>query len=268
MNFRLSIGKPIEQQEHCQAIQQEARVKFFLNQKLRFQFKRIVSMYLHTKLQLKNETDPVTMEPPIQAVFLYDHANRCKFRFEAKELLRDFSTRLLTHEDLFPTPLSLRNPLTNSKLHLGQMLSLYTQIKSFGQMHWTFECFQDARFRMRLFARDNQRKLRLSALHDLMKSPDGSDFVLDFIEAQHDILEKPFDLRAYTWALKTYKCNSIERIHSWKVMCLAFYEIEITEDDIYERQRKRSKLTPIVLKLCSPCVEILMIRRTSPLVKA
>ena len=64
-------------------------------------------------------------------------------------------------------------------------------------MHWTFECFQDARFRMRLFARDNQRKLRLSALHDLMKSPDGSDFVLDFIEAQHDILEKPFDMTPY-----------------------------------------------------------------------
>ena len=263
MNFRLWIGKPRGQQEECQAIQTEAREKFFFNQKLRFQFKRIVSMYLVKKLQLKNETDPVTMEQPIQAVFLYDHANRCKFRFEAKELLRDFSTRLLTHEDLFPTPLFLRNPFTNSKLHLGQLLSLYTQIKSFGQMHWTLECLQDAQFIMKLFKRDNIRKLRLSALHHLMKSPQGSDFLLEFIETQHDILDKPYDLRTYTWALKTNKCHFIERIHSWKVMCFAFYEIEITEEDIFERHRKISKLTPVVLKLCTPCVEIVMVKRNS-----
>lgn len=261
MNFRLWIGKPLGEQEQCQAMQIEAKEKFFLNQKLRFQFKRIVSMYLLKKLQLKNEKDPVTMEAPIQAVFLYDHDNRCKFQFEAKELLRDFSTRLLTHDDLFPTPLFLRNPFTNSKLHLGQLLSLYSQIKSFGQMHWTFECFQDARFAMGIFARDNMRKLRLEALRDLMKSPQGSDFILDFIEAQHDILNKHFDFRTYKWALKTNKYHFMERIQSWKTMCFSFYEIEITEEDIYERRRKTSKLTPLVIKLCSPCLDILMMKQ-------
>lgn len=261
MNFRLYIGKPLGNQGQCHAIQTEAKEKFFLNQKLRFLFKRIVSMYLFKKLQLKNEKDPVTMEPPRHTVFLYDHVNRCKFQFEAKELLRDFSMRLLTHDDLFPTPLYLRNPFTNSKLHLGQLLSLYTQIKSFGYMHWTLECFQDARFMIGVFARENMRKLRLAALRDLMKSPQGSEFILDFIEAQHDMLNKPFDLRTYKWALKTNKCHSMERIQSWKTICFAFYEIEITEEDLFERQRKTTKLIPLVIKLCSPCVEIVMERR-------
>ena len=265
MNFSTWIGKQKDVEKQCPHIldlQEEAKEKFFLNQQLRFQFKRIVSSFLLKKIQLKNEVDPITMEVPIHTVILYDHTNRCKFRFEARELLRDFSTRLLTHEDLFPTPLFLRNPLTNSRLHLGQLISVYSQIKSFGQMHWTLECLQDARFAMGPFVRDNSRKLRLSALRNLMKSSDGNLFLLDFIEAQHDILNKPFDLRTYQWALKNNKCYSMDRIRSWRALCYTFYEIEITEEDLFERQRKMSKLTPIVQNLCTPAIEIQMVKRT------
>lgn len=247
---------------HLKSMYIEAKEKYFLNQRLRFAFKRLVSAYLQKIMKVKNEVDPITLEPPKQAVLLFDHANRCKFQFEAKELLRDFSTRLLTHEDLFPMPLFLRNPLTNSRLHMGQLLSLYSQIKAFGQMHWTLECFQDARFALQRFSRDNSRKLRLSALRDLMKSPQAADFILDFIEAQHDILNKHFDVRTYEWAFRTNKCHSMDRIRSWKSMCITYYEIEITEEDIFERQQKIRKLTPLLLKLCSPCVEIQQVKRT------
>jgi hypothetical protein len=270
MNFCTWIGKPTKlqmQSPHVVQVQSEAKEKFFLNQRLRYQFKRLVSAYLRKKMPLKNEVDPITFESPIQKVFLYDHAHRCTFQFEAKQLLRDFSTRLLTHDDLFPTPLPLRNPLTNAKLHIGQLLSVYFQIKSMGHMHWTFECLQDAQFKMALFCRDNMRKLRLSALRNLMNSPDGIPFLFDFIEVQHDIVNKPFDVRTYDWALRTTTCQSIDRIRSWKTMCYTFYEIEITEEDIVERQRKISKLTPIILNLCSPCEEIQRVRRSHALPK-
>ena len=261
--FGIGIGTPkLTETPLTKELYAEAKEKYFLNQKLRFAFKRLVSAYLKKTMKIKNELDTITFEPPKQAVFLYDHANRCKFQFEAKELLRDFSTRLLTHEDLFPMPLFPRNPLTNGKLHLGQLLSLYSQIKAFGQMHWTLECFQDARFTLHLFFRDNLRKLRISALRDVMRSPQASDFILDFIEAQHDIYNKQFDLRTYQWALRTNKCHSMDRIRSWKSMCFTFYEIEITEDDLFERQQKMRKLTPLLLKLCSPCLEIQQVKRT------
>lgn len=266
-HFIFCFGSPkpcVATHPHLLAMNREAKEKYFLNQKLRFAFKRLVSAFLHKSMKLKNEVDPITFEEPKQAVFLYDHANRCKFQFEAKELLRDFSTRLLTHEDLFPTPLFLRNPFTNARLHLGQILSLYSQIKSHGQMHWTLECYKDSKYRMKIFSRDNLRKLRLSALRDLMKSPQSSDFILDFIEAQHDIFNKQFDTRTYEWAFKTNKCHSMDRIRSWKSMCYTFYEIEITEDDIFERQEKMRKLAPVLLNLCSPCVEIQQVKRTHP----
>jgi hypothetical protein len=269
MKFPTRIGTQSitpELPSHSLKLQQEAKEMFFLNQRLRFQFKRLISAYLLQKMPIKNEVDPITLEVPRQPVFLHDHANRCTFQFEAKELLRDFSTRLLTHDDLFPCPLCLRNPFTNAKLHIGQILSLYRQIKSFGQMHWTVECFKDARFSLKLFQRDNMRKLRLSALRNLMKSPQCVDFLLDFIEAQHDSYNKQFDLRTYRWALER-SIETMERIRSWKFICLCFYEVEITEDDFVERQRKINKLAPIILRLCSPCDELYLARRGFPVAK-
>lgn len=248
--------------DHAKQLREEAREKYFFNQKLRFAFKRIVAAFVVKSMKLKNETDPITLEEPKQPVILYDHFTRCKFQFEAKELLRDFQSRLLTHDDLFPTPLPLRNPLTNTLLTLGQTLSLVNQILSFGYAHWTLECFRDARFKTLLFLRDNQRKLRLFALKDLLKTPQGTYFLLDFIQAQHDLFKKLFDERTYRWALETNKCHSMERIRSWKSLCYTFYEIELTEEDFFERQDKQKRLRPLLAELCSPCTDLQLAKRS------
>ncbi len=262
-NLQTWFGKtPLHLSPEAIAMRAEAKEKYFVNQSLRFAFKRIYNAFLAKKIVVKNETDPITLEAPNQAVYIYDLPNRCKFQFEAKELLRDFQTRLLTHEDLFPTPLFLRNPLTNTKLSLGQILSIFHQIKQFGHSHWTLECFVDAMYCYGIFSRDNQRKLRLNALDNLIKSHNGVPFLLDFMEAQHDIFKKEFDERTYRWALETNKCHSMERIRSWKSLCHTFYVIEITEEDYFEREKKQRRLYPLLAKLCTPCLELLHVKRT------
>jgi hypothetical protein len=262
-SFSMGFGdKANPNTPHAIHLRQEAKEKYFLNQKIRFALKRLVSAYLMKSMKIKNETDPVTLEIPKQSVFLVDYSNRCKFQFEAKELLRDFQSRLLTHDDLFPTPLSLRNPLTNTNLTLGQTLSLVNQIYRFGHTHWTVECFRDADYKPQLFLRDNVRKLRLYALKDLMNTPSGVYFLLDFMEAQHDLFKKTFDERTYRWALETNKCHSMERIRSWKSLCYTFYEIELTEDDFFERHSKQKRLRPLLIELCSPCVELQLAKRS------
>jgi hypothetical protein len=262
-NFTVFFGtqQPKIFSEYATAMREEAKEKYFLNQKLRFAFKRLYVAYLMKKMKLKNEVDPITLEAPNQCVTLYEHSNRSIFQFEARELLRDFQSRLLTHDDLFPTPQTLRNPLTNTSLTLGQTLSLYSQITSFGYSHWTLECFRDAKFKLPLYLRDNQRKLRLYALKDLLKTPSGMYFLLDFIEAQHDVYKKLFDERTYRWALENNKCQSMERIRSWKSMCYTFYEIELTEDDFFEKHTKQKRLRPLIEELCSPCSELQMAKR-------
>ncbi len=262
-NYGFFFGKtPETLSSMAISLREEAKEKYFLNQKLRFAFKRLLVSYFMKRMKLKNDVDPVTMEAPKQSVYLYDFSNRCKFQFEAKDLLRDFQARLLTHEDLFPTPLFLRNPLTNSKLSLGQILSLHTQILQLGHSHWTMECYRDAKYRIPIFLRDNQRKLRLHALKDLLKTPEGNYFLLDFMEAQHDLFKKMFDERTYRWALETNKCHSMERIRSWKSLCYTFYEIELTEEDFFERQDKQKRLRPLLAELCSPCTELQMAKRS------
>jgi hypothetical protein len=263
-NFLLFFGtqQPRTLSDSVIAMREEAKEKYFLNQKLRFAFKRLFVAYLLKKMKLKNEVDPITLEPPKECITLYDHFNRSTFQFEAKELLRDFQSRLLTHDDLFPLPQKLRNPLTNTHLTLGQILSLYAQILSFGYSHWSLECFRDADFKLKLFSRDNQRKLRLHALKDILKTPSTTYFLLDFIEAQHDVFKKLFDVRTYRWALENNKCQSMERIRSWKTMCYAFYEIELTEEDFFEKQNKQKRLRPLLEELCSPCRELQLAKRS------
>jgi hypothetical protein len=262
-NFTCFFGvQPQSMTHYAISMREEAKEKYFLNQKLRFAFKRLVAAYLMHSMKVKNETDPITFETPKQPVILFDYTNRCKFQFEAKELLRDFQSRLLTHDDLFPTPLSLRNPFTNSPLTIGQTVSLITQILSHGHSHWTLECFRDAKFKPSLFLRDNQRKLRLHALKDLLKSPQATYFLLDFMEAQHDLFQKIFDERTYRWALESNKCHSMERIRSWKLLCYTFYEIELTEEDFFERQDKQKRLRPLLSELCSPCTELQLAKRS------
>lgn len=262
-NFATGFGdKANTNTPYTLSMKEEAKEKYFLNQKVRFALKRLVSAYLMKSIQIKNESDPVTLESPKQSVLLLDYTNRCKFQFEARELLRDFQSRLLTHDDLFPTPLSLRNPLTNTNLTLGQTISLVEQIYRFGHTHWTLECFRDADFKLQLFLRDNQRKLRLCALKDLLQTPSGMYFLLDFMEAQHDLYKQTFDERTYRWALETNKCHSMERIRSWKSLCYTFYEIELTEEDFFERQAKQKRLRPLLAELCSPCVELQLAKRS------
>ncbi len=243
-------------------IQEEAREKYMLNQKLRWAFKRLTNAYLQKKLQLKNEVDPISLETPKKSIYIYDYQTRSKFLFEAQHLLRDFQTRLLTHEELFPTPLYLRNPLTNTKLSLGQLIHIVGQIKHHGLSHWTIECYLDSRYAMNIFLRDNNRKLRLHALKETLQSKYATEIILDFIEMQHHIYKKDFDERTYRWALENNKCHSMERIRSWKNLTFRFYELDITNEDFTERNALWNKNTSLILNLCSPCLELLEVRRT------
>lgn len=244
-------------------MEQEAKEKYMLNQKLRWAFKRLAVKYLQTKLQVKNEVDPVSLEEPKQSVYVYDYATRSKFAFEAQHLLRDFQTRLLTHDELFPSPLNLRNPLTNEKLKMGQTIHVLSQIKKFGLSHWTIECYLDAQFCIALFLRDNNRKLRLHALKETLNNPLlATEIILDFIEMQHVIYNKHFDERTYQWALQNNKCHTMERIRSWKALTYRFYELDITQEDYNERVVIWKKNIALLQHLCSPCIELLEIRRS------
>lgn len=243
------------------ARQKEVEEKYQLNQRLRWAFKKLANCWLDKKLQFKNTTDFATLDTPKQEVILYDWAQRCKYRFEAASILADFRTRLLCHEELFPMPRFLRNPFTNLTLSNAQIHFLYTQLKQCGKTHWTMECLRDARYDLYYFNRDNQRKLRLAALKNLLETAECRYVLLDFIESQHLLLNKHCDVNLYEWAIGSSKAATMKRIQSWKEMCYKYYEIDITTEDPDDKAAKYHYISALVEPLCSPCEELRMVRQ-------
>lgn len=252
-----STGTPFETQWN--AMRLELLELYYLNQKVRFAFKRLLNAYLSRTILFRNDVDPVTLERPVQEIVVFDWKSRSKYRFEAKSLAVDMRTRMLTHEDMFPMPAFPRNPYTNSRFSLGQLCSIFQSLKTFGKTDWLLEAYRDARFDLHLFTRDNQRKLRLCALKDLLQTSECRYLLLDFIRAQHIALEKYCDAIVYEWAI-TYS-HDIKRIESWKEYCYKFYEIEITVEDIEDRIHRQTVLTRHIEPLCTPCEELKKIRQ-------
>lgn len=248
-------------EERWQHMNEEVEQKYRLNQQLRWAFKTLATRWLERKLQFKNTTDFATLEVPKNKVVLYDWSQRSKYALEASSILGDFRTRLLSHEELFPMPLHLRNPFTNSLLSYAQIHSLYMQLRSLGKTHWTLECFRDAEYDIYYFKRDNQRKLRLMALKHLLETNDCRFLLLDFIENQHIVLNKPCDTTLYDWAITCSKACTLKRIQSWKEMCYKYYEIDITTEDIDEKTRKQEVISRMSEPLCTPCEELKMVRQ-------
>jgi hypothetical protein len=245
---------------HWDIMYAELLEKYALNMKVRWAMKRLVNAFLAKRIQQKNEVDPVTLEVPTKSIALVDLPNRAKYIFEASSLLYDFHTRLLSHEELFPMPLQLRNPLTNQVLTYSQQYSMYNQLRSRGEMIWSLECLRDARFDLYLFTRDNNRKLKLSALRDTLQSRDGVYTLLDFIESQHDYYDMRFDALTYRWALSNRQVKS-HRLDCWKSACLEYYTIDITNDDCDEKEKRWKVLRLEIKPLCEPIHELLQMRR-------
>ena len=251
---------------HWNTMYTELLEKYALNMRIRWAFKRLLNRFLAKKIQQKNEVDPVTLELPKKSVELVDISNRVKYLFEASSLLYDFHTRLLSHEEFFPMPLRLRNPLTNQELTYSQQFSIYSQLRSKGEMIWSLECLRDACFDMYIFTRDNNRKLKLHALRDSLQSKDSVYILLDFIESQHDYHDMRFDAPTYRWALSNRQVKS-HRLECWKNSCLEYYTIDITNDDEEEKE-KRWRLLRIQMKpLCEPIHELHQMRRMLNVVK-
>jgi hypothetical protein len=222
--------------------------------------KQILNRWLAQKLSCKNDTDPITMEVPKQPITLIDWRQRAKYTFEAASLRNDMRSKLLTHDEMFPMPCNPRNPFTNTHFTYGQLHSLFEQIRAAGKTEWALEAFRDAQFDVYMFARDNNRKLRLFALRDLLASSDCKYVLVDFIESQHIVFHKHYDSRVYEWAINSHR-PTIKRIQAWKEMCYKYYELEIVIDDSDERQRRQNLLGKSIEPLCNPCEELRMLRR-------
>jgi len=232
----------------------------YMNQRARFSMKRLAAAWiLKRRCTLVNDTDPYTLEEPIQPIKIVDWELRRIYRFEAKSILRDMIEKLLMSDNLFFTPKRPRNPLTNLGLTYGQLYSVWKQLTAVGRTHWILEAFAKCDFEFvefRLTYEEPLRKASIEKAFSIHMNPSIGAVLLQFIIEEHDVHGFLCDETIYSWIIeKEPGCAPIQK---WKSLCRNYYifytgnySSEVYEREFFEISRKTKELCEFPLELYS-----------------
>jgi hypothetical protein len=209
--------------------------------RLRFVFKKLLILWRIHKMNksCEKELDPITLSEPENEVYIYDWDNRKKFVFDAKSLATLIETKLMYHEYGFPAPMYPRNPKNNVEFSYKQLISLFFQLKKYGEQRWGFTTLREFNFskhRWHLYHKSaltiNSIKSNLSQLD----TADGRDLLLDFIFAKMDELEISHNTNIYN----IYHKAMIRVPNHWYLQKLKSLAISHYEAEHFGQNRERA----------------------------
>lgn len=206
------------------------------NQRLRWAFKRLLTLWLGKRLRPANTEDPVSLEAPAEPIRITDWTARRYYLFEAKTLLRDIRTKLYLNDQLFPTPQPPKNPFTNSPLTLAQTIHVTNSLRRLGYTDWAIESYRVSGFNLATFKARFQYYLKIRALNTVFQRPtedDCVDLLFDFIHEQYtaaDMRMPRTDI--WLWFMRNRPENP--RVYAWRKWCEAYYRAQIEQPMNYE----------------------------------
>ena len=206
--------------------------------RFRFQMKRLVLRYLQRKSKVMNEADPITMEPPTQAVLLYAANVKSIYQFEARSLAHHWTTLLLGHDDFFVEPRFPTNPLTNLPVDILSLKNAIITLRQHGHLNWVLESFASCKFNPAKWELQFDQPLRIEAIRSTLKdkgSRDRLEYLIEFADKQFYENMVSFNKNLFTWIFKEYPMSQYER--SWETLCAQYYINKITtsNSDMLER---------------------------------
>lgn len=219
-------GKPVKETKYMPT-QFDCLRAFRENQKLRWAFKKLFLAWKLKKLQLVNDTDVITLEPPKNPVYIMDfHANK-KYQVNAKSFILDTVNRFLLHYDFFPEPKSPRNLLTNEDLTWGQVWSISQQLKKSGSSHWCWEGYAFHKFQMPDFVSHFEIPLKLEMVNRcfLESTTDSQWYISDFIS------QNVTELQAKWLKWGVYHLHNDPYIQEWKELCFRFWKLAVRKGE-------------------------------------
>jgi hypothetical protein len=231
------------------------------NQDLRWKFKRFLTKWRVQHCSSVNDADPITMEPILQAVLVYEFPQQKFYQFESKSIAKHIHQQLSQNDGQLPTAVIPRNPLTNQPFRLEQLMGLLRQCKAYGHSSWVLEAFTSARYDMMSFVAIHYKPLRLHALKTSMSDEGGWDFIdtmRDFIKSQHALHGKTYSKVTYEWAI-THALRE-RRMESWKKLCLKWYETDIIIDDEPTKDKFLGIIEAKTKLLCTPPIELVELK--------
>lgn len=228
------------------------------NQTLRWIFKRFVTKWRIMHFKQINDTDFITLGPITKKVSLPIFSQRAIYVFEANSILQDIHRKLLQSTAQIPTPVFPRNPYTNERFSMHQILGIHSQCKAHGVSVWTLEAFFKANLRVDLFLQLQRKPLRIHAIKTILYNYsdwDGIDLLLNFIESHHEEHQAIFNKHIYIWCLQ--KIPEEPKIQAWRGLCRDYYMEDILADDEEERDKCFYKYSQKTEPLCAPPHDLL-----------
>jgi hypothetical protein len=147
--------------------------------------------------------DPVTLSEPEKPVVVYSWAQGRRYTFEAKTLSLHVEAQLCHHSGGFPVPQVPRNPWNNVAFSFRELISIYLQLKSWGELRWGLLTFHGAQFDLEKWGREQRTLLTRKALEDAMRT------------LPHLPLLRQSMLQFITDALEEGHCDHLE---DWKII--------------------------------------------------
>lgn len=133
---------------------------------------------------IQEKTDPITLYDPVKEVVLYDMQLKRKFYFDAKSIAIHIETALLYQEGGFAIPMYPRNPWNNLEFTYRQLLSLYLQLRTHGELRWGLSTLRALDFNKSRWQRYHHSAITMRAIHASLfslESLNARELLEDFI---------------------------------------------------------------------------------------
>lgn len=224
-------------------LREELYHAYLREMKMRRVFRTLLQRWRIRRIHRKptpSEIDPITLQPPCKTVTLYDMAHDTRYIYDAQSLATWVESNLTHHEGGFATPQFPRNPWTNTPFTYLQLISLYQQLQSHGEVRWGLATLRQHDFQIARWECVHSTALTLSAIRQSLTRLDsvyGRDMLTDFI------FMKMEDLHLYTnHTIRSVYHEAVSRfpthwyIEALKGVAYLYYEAE------HMRQNRRRQI--------------------------
>jgi hypothetical protein len=174
--------------------------------------------------------DPITLQYPEKEVEVYDWSVKRKFIFDAKSLATLIEANLNYQICGFAEPIYPRNPLNNLDFRYEQLLSIYNQLKKYGELRWGLTTLQQYNFNNRRWQMYHKSALTMNAIKNNLIAFDtheARELLTDFIFSKMDDLK--IEVNNYTY--NVYQVAMVRSPNHWylekfKALAIQYYEAE------------------------------------------
>ena len=159
--------------------------------KLRAAFRRVWALWKVYRLNKAPcvDVDPITLSEPVNRVVLYEKHK--KYVFDANALATWIESKLHYQEYGFALPMYPCNPWTNLDFTYTQMISIYYQLKAYGELRWGFVTLKQHDFNKKMWGLYHKSALTMKAIKTNLWALDNiesRELLEDFILAMYEDL--------------------------------------------------------------------------------